>query len=83
MTGAVRLADYPAGEVVRIVCQPCGRAGRYRLSGLIARFGPDTGLPEVLAALNADCPRRRDWRQDGPCRAGFPDLVPVKGSGGP
>jgi hypothetical protein len=71
----ILLRDYPAGEVVRITCRYCPRAGRYRLARLIERFGPAAALPEVLAALSADYPRRQDWRINGPCGAGFPDLV--------
>jgi hypothetical protein len=51
------------------------RAGWYTLAALVQCFGPAAGLPEVLAALSADCPRRQDWRFHGPCGAGFPDLV--------
>jgi hypothetical protein len=29
----------PPLSVVRIECQRCGRAGRYRCDGLVARFG--------------------------------------------
>ena len=70
---AVLLRDYP-GAVVRLNCQHCPRAGWYTLAGLIARYGPAAGLPDVLAALSADCPYRQDWRITGPCGAGFPDL---------
>jgi len=69
------LRDYP-DAVVRLDCRHCPRAGWYTLDGLIARFGPAAGVPEVLAALSAGCPRRQDWRTHGPCGAGFPDLVP-------
>jgi hypothetical protein len=70
----LRLRDYP-GDVVRIECRYCPRAGRYSLAGLVARFGPAAGLPEVLAALSVDYERRADWRITGPCGAGFPDLT--------
>jgi hypothetical protein len=50
--------------VVRIACR---RAGRYRLDGLIARFGADAALPHVLVE-NAACDRRtgfsiQTWRR--------------------
>lgn len=73
--GAISLRDYP-GPIVRITCAACGRAGSYRREALLDRFGRDAGLPDVLAQLSEDCDRRRDWRQHGPCGAGFPDLVP-------
>ena len=71
----ILLRDYP-NRVVRIDCRHCDRSGRYGLALLVRRYGPAAGLPEVLAALSADCPRRQDWRITGPCSAGFPDLVP-------
>ena len=57
--GSRSLGDYP-GDVVRIECERCGRAGRYRLHGLIERFGADAALPDVLLAL-ASCERRGDF----------------------
>jgi hypothetical protein len=36
-----------------IVCQRCGRAGNYRLEGLIDRFGKNAALPDVLMELAA------------------------------
>src|SRR3954454_9241461 len=67
----VLLQDYP-DRVVRLDCPYCDRTGRYGLAGLVHRFGPAACLPDVLAALSADCPRRRAWRTRGPCGAGFP-----------
>ncbi|MDO9713795.1 hypothetical protein [Paracraurococcus lichenis] len=72
--GAVLLREFP-GDLVLVECRRCPRRGRYRLATLLQRFGPTATLPEVLVALSADCDRRRDWRHDGPCGAGFPDLV--------
>src|SRR3712207_3431786 len=73
---AFLLRDYPPGEVVRVECRHCPRADRYRPAELIERFGPAAGLPEVLAALTADCPRWQDWQPAGPYGTSFPDLVP-------
>ena len=42
-------------DVVRIDCERCGRAGRYRHDGLMARFGPDCALPIMEPA---QCERR-------------------------
>ena len=44
-------------DPVRIECERCGRAGSYRLDGLIERFGVDAALPDVLMELAA-CERR-------------------------
>lgn len=58
--GALTLATYPFDQV-RIRCEPCGRDGRYRRSSLIARFGADTSMPDVLGRITADCPRNRPF----------------------
>ncbi len=54
--GAMTLSDVrqPALE---IVCDQCGRRGRYNVARLIAKHG-DAMLPE-LAAQIADCPKAR------------------------
>lgn len=55
-----------------IDCQRCGRAGSYRLDGLLARFGPDIALPDLLMEL-ASCERGADFSR--PCGVRFTDLV--------
>jgi hypothetical protein len=50
-------------DVVRIDCERCGRAGSYRRDGLMARFGPDIALPDLLVAL-AQCERRADFSKE-------------------
>jgi hypothetical protein len=45
--GSHSLGEFPL-DVVRNDCQRCGRAGSYRLAGLIERFGADAALPDVL-----------------------------------
>jgi hypothetical protein len=72
------LQNYPH-KVVRIECRYCDRTERYGLAWLVRRFGPAAALPEVLAALFTDCPRREDWRIHGPCGAGFPALTELRG----
>jgi hypothetical protein len=71
--GALTLATYPFDEV-RICCKPCGREGRYRRGRLIARFGADMSMPEVLDTITADCPRKRPFAAER-CRAIYPDLA--------
>ena len=64
--GAVLLRDLPPS--ISIVCEKCSRAGRYSRDGLIERFGPRAGSPDVLATLAADCPRRDPIRRAAdPC----------------
>ncbi len=67
--GSLTLGDHPE-PVVRIACERCGRAGRYRLEGLAERFGADAVLPNVLLAL-ASCERRD--RGERTARAGRAD----------
>jgi hypothetical protein len=41
-----------------IICEPCGRRGRYNVERLIAKYGADTRLPDLLVTL-ANCPKAR------------------------
>lgn len=67
-----RLSDYPA-VTVNVSCKLCPRRGRYKLTRLAARFGPDATLDDVLAKLAAPrkadsamfCPRGRPVRRGG------------------
>jgi hypothetical protein len=79
--GASLLRDWPAGEVVRVACTRCDRAGRYRLAGMLDRFDPAAGGPDVLAALSADCPRRGINRYGDPCGVYYPDLLALARAG--
>jgi hypothetical protein len=54
--GALTLFDV-RGPTLTIVCEPCGRRGRYRVEKLMAEHG-DVKLTELLATL-ADCPKPR------------------------
>jgi hypothetical protein len=55
MTGSLRLRDYP-GETVRLACDKCGRAGKYRKRKLIEQFGADIALPDLRHEI-AKCER--------------------------
>jgi hypothetical protein len=72
--GVALLRDYPA-EVVRIECDTCGWADRYRLVVLVARFGPAAKLSDVLFVLSTDCPQQQARRFTEPCIASFPALL--------
>ena len=53
-------------DPVAIRCIRCGRTGRYSKVTLLAEFGPDYGLPEVLSTIAS--------RSGCVCiNAGFPD----------
>jgi len=70
MNGAVKLADYTEGQVL-VACAKCERRGRYRLAGLIDRFGADFGLPDLLRELSHNCPKWSGWDR---CGAVYPEL---------
>jgi hypothetical protein len=55
MIGSLTLRDHP-GDLVRVACEKCGRAGRYRKEHLIARFGGDVTLPDLRHEI-AQCER--------------------------
>jgi hypothetical protein len=59
-------------NVVRIECPRSDRVGSYRRDGLLARFGADIALPDLLLTL-AECERRRDSSKR--CGARFTDLA--------
>lgn len=69
--GSMTVETYPY-DPVRLACRKCGRAGQYRRTTLLDRFGPDAAMPDVLAAL-ADCPRRGN--ASDPCGVIYPDLL--------
>ena len=54
--GALTLADVHS-PMLSIVCEPCGRRGRYAVARLIDEHG-DAKLTDLLLTL-ADCPRAR------------------------
>ena len=57
--GAMVLGDYPADvRHVHLGCRKCDRRGRYRIDSLVGRYGLDMRLPEMIAHISADCPRR-------------------------
>ena len=44
--GSLQLHEYPT-DVIRLSSEKCGRAGRYKKPGLIARYGADIRLPDL------------------------------------
>lgn len=45
-------------ERVSLACSKCERVGSYGLAGLLATYGLDKRLPDLLVELSADCPKR-------------------------
>jgi hypothetical protein len=56
MIGFLQLREYP-GEIVRLSCTKCGRAGQYRKQNLIDRYGAEIPLPNLREEI-AQCERR-------------------------
>lgn len=56
MTGSIKLRDHP-GDLVRLACEKCGRAGQYRKANLIKQFGQDIPLPDLRNDI-AKCERQ-------------------------
>ena len=65
-----RLVDFPY-VLVRLRCDPCKRAGSYRLARLAVKYGAEILLDDLLMRLSADCPWRDNPR--GTCGARFTD----------
>ena len=45
-------------DVLRVACDKCDRAGRYRLHHLIKSRGRDAKVIDWLTEITADCPRQ-------------------------
>jgi hypothetical protein len=56
---ALTLADVRS-PTLTIVCEPCGRRGRYNVERLIAKHGADIRLPELKTIL-ANCEKARSF----------------------
>lgn len=72
-SGAVTVRDLTAQDGkshIVIVCEPCGREGRYSVSRLLETMG-DMGLPDVLAQLTQDCGKHKNIAIHDRCRAVF------------
>jgi hypothetical protein len=66
--GAMILSDVrkPALE---LICDQCGRRGRYSVAGLLAKHG-DAKLPDLAAKLT-DCPKERNASIHDRCKVLF------------
>jgi hypothetical protein len=73
MGGALTLAEFRP-ELIRLACRRCDRRGQYRRTTLIALYGEKVALPDVLAQLGLDCPKRGAIGDEA-CGAYFPDLI--------
>ena len=78
---AIVLSDLES-PTLRIVCDPCGRRGRYAVARLIAVHG-DMRLPDLLAAV-ARCQKANAFSLHDRCKARFePDDLKLRGARSP
>jgi hypothetical protein len=78
-SGSVTLGEIAGRlEMLRVECPKCGRAGQYRVMRLMKECGPGTLMPELLAKISGDCPKRQAGELHDPCRARMPDLGRLK-----
>jgi hypothetical protein len=61
-------------SALRVVCEKCGRVGRYNVGPLIDQRGHDGKVVDLLAEITADCPRRAARNFNDRCGANCPDL---------
>ncbi len=83
--GAVTLGDISGPLLMlRVECDKCSRAGRYKVAKLIAEHGADFPLPELLVHLSRDCLKRADASiaQLDRCGAMMPDLPALAATAG-
>jgi hypothetical protein len=66
--GSLTLSEVRA-PTLTIICEPWGRRGRYNFERLIAKYGADTKLTDLLPRL-ADYPRRARSASTTGCKAG-------------
>ena len=66
--GALTLSDV-RDLMLTIVCEPCGRRGRYAVARLLEDHG-DAKLTDLLQTL-ADCPKTRSASIHDRCKGGL------------
>ena len=71
MSGPLLLRDYPC-DLVRLSCEKCGCASQFRKQNLIARYGADIPLPDLLEEL-VGCHKR--GKMHDACMVRYVDLV--------
>jgi hypothetical protein len=66
--GAQTLSDL-RDPVLTVVCEPCGRRERHDVESLKRQYDGGVKMPDLLAALVADCPKTRSFSIYDRCRA--------------
>jgi hypothetical protein len=58
-----------------IVCEPCGRRGRYNVSRLLEQHGREAKLTDLVRVLVGDCPKMHSVSVHERCRAVYEGLI--------
>jgi hypothetical protein len=61
-------------ERLKLVCPKCDRFGRYSVKRLILQYGRDCKIPDWIALMTKDCPRRLGGSLSDTCAARCPEL---------
>ncbi len=76
-TGSINLARIAARQsMLEVRCTKCDRRGRYRITTLIERYGPDFAGPDLREKLSVDC-EKHDAAEYERCDLYFPDMLLV------
>jgi hypothetical protein len=74
--GSITLGQVAEHSAVLVLAwSRCDRAGRYALDSLIARCGPQFGIPDLLRLLSANCPKRQSVSAYDLCGVHCPELT--------
>jgi hypothetical protein len=69
-SGARRLGNVRSTSGHRLsICEPCGRRERYDVENLKRQHDGDVKMPDLLAALVANCPKARSFSIYDRCKA--------------
>jgi hypothetical protein len=76
-SGAITFAEIAETlPMLTVVCERCGRRGRYRTAQLVAKYGADANVQPLQDDLTRDCPQKVDPRYPfGKCAPMMPDLL--------
>jgi hypothetical protein len=61
-------------DTLVVACTRCDHQARHPVTALIARYGSQFLLWDVLSVLSQGCPAQETVRPDAPCGIYYPDL---------
>jgi hypothetical protein len=67
---------------LEIRCRRCDRHGRLSVARLLAQFGPEAAMRDIMQAQVGACPNRSNAQLQNRCNPYCPDLVRLFGAGG-